>query len=155
MIEIFTDGSALAKKGHVDYQKGGCAAIFYSNGEEIKRFSRGFYPTKIGRMELMAVLLALKLLSKGQEAIIFSDSMYAVNCFNKKWLEGWEMQNWPDRIKNKDLLKDILEEYRKFRKGNIRLKHVKGHIGIEGNELADKLSNYKTHDFYYDDSIWL
>lgn len=155
MFEIYTDGSSVAKKDHPSYRKGGCGVVFMENGEVIKTFSRGFFPTKTGRQELYAILFALKMLSKDQEAIILSDSMYCINLFHKRWLQGWEKQNWPNRIKNQDLLKDILIEYRKFPKGNLRFSHVKGHSGIEGNEKADSLANYKNHEFFHDDSIWL
>lgn len=155
MIEVFTDGSANANKNNLGYRKGGCGVVFFANGKEIKRFSRGFYPTKTGRMELMAVLFSLKMLDKSQEAIIFSDSMYVVNCFSKNWLITWESQGWPTSKKNIDLLKSILEEYRKFPSGVIKFRHIKGHIGIEGNEIADQLANYKNHETFYYDTIWL
>ncbi len=154
-FEIYTDGSAVARKSHPDYRKGGTGVCFFSNGKEVRRFSRGFYPTKTGRQELYGILFALKLLAKDQEAIIFSDSMYCINCFSKQWLRTWEMQGWPPRIKSKDLLKDILEEYRKFPKGAIQFRHVKGHTGVLGNEIADELASYKNHEYFYDDSIWL
>lgn len=154
-IEVFTDGSANANKNNLGYRKGGCAVVFTVNGEVKKTFNKGFFPTKTGRMELYAVLFALRMLAKNQKAIILSDSMYCVNCFNKGWLVSWEKQCWPDRLKNIDLLKKLLNEYRKFPPSYIKLRHVKGHQGVIGNELADQLANYKNFTEYEPDEFWL
>lgn len=150
-IDIYTDGSAVAKATSGNYMKGGMGVVFISNGELMHQISTGYFPTKTGRMEIMAVLTALKTLKKNQKATIHSDSMYVVNCFNEKWLEKWEHKLWPSHIKNKDLLKPLLEEYRKFPLGSIKLKHIKGHNGNQWNELADSLANYKIHDEYKTD----
>lgn len=142
-IEIYTDGSALAKRNHPKNGFGGLGIIFIIDGEVKKTVSRGYYPTKIGRMELKAVYLALRILAKDQTATIYSDSMYVINCFKKSWLKNWERDCWPVRIKNQDILKPLLEEYRKFRPNAIRFKHVKGHNGNEYNELADEAASYR------------
>jgi len=141
MIEIYTDGSAVSRKGE-NHMKGGFGIVFMVNGEIKKTISKGYYPTKIGRMELMAVLNALKILDVSQKATIYSDSMYCLNCFLKNWLKGWEKQGWPERIKNQDILKPLLNEYRKFPPNSIKFTHVKGHMGNFGNEEADKLASY-------------
>lgn len=148
MIEIYTDGSAVARKGAENNMKGGFGVVFTIDGEIKKTISKGMYPTKTGRMELMAILSALKILAKDQKAVIFSDSMYCISCFNKGWLKNWERNNWPERIKNKDILQLLLYEYRKFRPRSIIFKHVKGHSGNKFNEIADKLASYKNFDVF-------
>ena len=153
MIKIYTDGSAVAKRNSYNHMKGGIGIVFVLDGDIILKVSKGYYPTKIGRMELMAVLTALRALDKSQSAIIYSDSMYVVNCFNKNWLKNWERYCWSDRIKNKDILRPLLDEYRKFRPGAIRLSHVKGHSGDEFNEIADRLASYKNFDEFEEDIV--
>jgi ribonuclease HI len=143
MIKIYTDGSALAKYGHPNDMKGGFGIVFTINGIIKKKISKGFFPTKTGRMELKAILTALEILSKDQKAIIYSDSMYALNCFLDNRLKKWERFCWPNEIKNQDILKKLLSEYRKFSPNAIKFKHIKGHTGNEFNELADSLASYK------------
>ena len=142
-IEIYTDGSAVGLKYTKSYMRGGLGIAFFVDGKLRKIVSRGFYPTRIGRMELMSILIALRILVKDQTALIRSDSMYAINCFQKSWLKNWERDCWPSRIKNQDILKPLLEEYRKFRPNAIKFKHVPGHQGVEGNEVADLLASYR------------
>ncbi len=52
----------------------------------------------------------------------------------EKWLEesGGE-------IKNLDLIQPMFERYQAV-KSKIQIHHVNGHVGIEGNELADRMS---------------
>ena len=147
MIEIYTDGSAVANGENKG--KGGCAAIFILNGKVKHIIYKGFYPTKTGRMELMAVLFALKSLKKDSRVTFYSDSMYVVNTFEQKWIYKWKRSGWS--CKNVDLMKQLLQEYEKFSKGSIRFIHVKGHSGNEFNELADTFANYKNFSHFEKD----
>lgn len=147
MLEIYTDGSAVAngpKKG-----LGGIGVVFTVNGNVKKFYSKGYYNTKTGRMELMAILKVLKVLRKDQKAVIFSDSMYAVNTFNSGWLFKWQRKNFP--CKNPDLMKKLYAEIIKFPRNNIKFQHVKGHNGNRFNELADFLASYKNFKKYQKD----
>lgn len=150
-IEIYTDGSAVAKRNNVNCGKGGIGVVFLINGEPVQMISKGYYPTKIGRMELTAILTALKALDKNQKAIIYSDSKYATNCFNEGWLKKWERNSWSDDIKNKDILQPLLSEYRKFPPGSVTFRHVKGHNNNTFNELADQLASYKNFEEFEKD----
>ncbi|KAJ3750983.1 ribonuclease H-like domain-containing protein [Lentinula detonsa] len=77
---------------------------------------------------------------------IKTDSKYSINCFNK-WMPIWRDNNWKKadgtEIKNLELIRyvnDLLAA--RFQIGqSVRLEHVKGHSGIEGNEGADYLAN--------------
>ncbi len=151
MVKIYTDGSAVARYGHKNDMKGGMGIVFIVDGVVKKKISKGYYPTKTGRMELMAILTALRVLDKNQRAIIYSDSMYALNCFLKGRLKKWEKFCWPNDIKNKDILIPLLDEYRKFLPNSIKFKHVKGHTGDEFNEMADELASYKNFKEYEPD----
>jgi ribonuclease HI len=94
--------------------------------------------TTNNRMEMMAVLMALKALPD-QEAVIFSDSRYVVNGMTD-WIYGWHASNWMtfagEPVKNRDLWQEMI------RHCNLRLvsfRHVKGHNGNAGNEHCDLL----------------
>lgn len=150
-IEIYTDGSSVAKRNNPNCGKGGIGVVFIINGEPIQMISKGYYPTKIGRMELTAILTALKALDNNQRATIYSDSKYAVNCFNEGWLKKWERNSWSDDIKNKDILQPLLSEYRKFPPGSIKFVHIKGHSNNKWNDLSDSLADYRIHDSYEKD----
>lgn len=139
MIDVYTDGSAVASGENKG--KGGCAVIFVLNGQIKHIISKGFYPTKTGRMELRAVLFALKSLKKDCKINIYSDSMYVVNTFEENWINKWKRSGWP--CKNKDLMQELLLEFNKFPKKSVRFFHVKGHSGNEFNEVADQFASYK------------
>lgn len=147
MIEIYTDGSAVVSGKNKGL--GGFGVVFTINGKVKKVMNGGYKNTKTGRMELTAVLKALKILSKDQSATIFSDSMYVVNTFSKNWILKWKRSGWP--CKNKDLMQKLLIEFLKFPKGSVSFVHVKGHSGNKFNELADELANYKNFNYFKKD----
>jgi ribonuclease HI len=108
-------------------------------GEKQKQFSEGYKLTTNNRMELMAVIQALKMLNdfaKGKEIWIYTDSKYVINAIEKKWVFGWVKKNFKDKA-NTDLWKKFLDEYTKY---NINFQWVKGHSGHTENEICDKLA---------------
>lgn len=59
-----------------------------------------------------------------------------------KWAEGWEKKGWKKaggEIKNLDIIQSAYALYQSM-KSDITIHHVNGHVGIEGNELADRMS---------------
>lgn len=79
------------------------------------------------------------------EFIIHSDSMYVINCctfWYKKWqVNGWITSNGKD-VQNKEDIISVVEliDKLKFKQFNLKIKYVKGHSGVHGNEMADKLA---------------
>jgi ribonuclease HI len=148
MITAYTDGSASVKS-----MKGGCGSwIKYKDSKE-HFISKGFYPTKTGRMELMAVILTLQSIKdKSETVLIYSDSKYVVNTVMQGWLDKWEREFWQNN-KNTDICKVLKEELFKFTlsNGKVILKHIKGHQDnlqdehIYGNNVADALADL--HNF--------
>ncbi len=57
-----------------------------------------------------------------------------------KWAPGWEAKGWTKKggIKNLDF---VQEAYALHQAGNTQLNWVRGHVGDEGNELADVWAN--------------
>lgn len=149
MISIYTDGSANARSSSSAYRLGGMAAVFVVDGKITKIIHKGYRNTKIGRMELMAALTALQVLGKDQTATIYSDSEYVVKSFTEHRIERWELENWP--CANADLMQQLLKEYRKFKSGAVKFRHVKGHSGNEFNELCDRNASYKNFTEYEQD----
>ena len=54
-----------------------------------------------------------------------------------KWLRNDFITANGDPVKNRDLLIHLLALMNRMGTTRIRLKHVKGHAGHEGNEMAD------------------
>jgi ribonuclease HI len=130
-IIIYTDGSCLNNPGPGGY---GVVLIF---GGLRKELSRGFRKTTNNRMELLAVIEAMRALKRTDiPAILHTDSGYVVNAINNKWVFGWQKKGFKNK-KNPDLWKQFLEIYPAF---NIEFKWVKAHVGIRENERCDELA---------------
>jgi ribonuclease HI len=152
-ITMFTDGSACIKPPKL----GGCG-VYIIHGEKEYFISKGYVNTKTGRMEIYALLYALRSVNKDMEVkvTIYSDSQYVVNSLTKQWVLKWQRNNW-EGAKNVDLWKQVLEEIRERPKMKLRLRWIKGHQTnfedelVVGNNMADMLADYKNHDNYIKD----
>ncbi len=88
-------------------------------------------------MELMAVIAALKLLTRNNlDIIIYTDSSYIVNAVEKGWVFGWQKKGFAGK-KNADLWRMFLQEYRKHK---IKFVWVKGHANNKWNNRCDELA---------------
>ncbi|MCF8713416.1 ribonuclease HI [Joostella atrarenae] len=132
-VYIYTDGSSRGNPG-----PGGYGIVMEWVGKPYKKeFSQGFRKTTNNRMELMAVIEALKKLKKNNIAIkVFSDSKYVVDAVEKGWVFGWEKKKFKDK-KNPDLWKEFLIEYRKQK---VSFQWIKGHNNHPQNERCDFLA---------------
>ena len=135
MIKIYTDGACKGNPGI-----GGWGAIIMQDEKNIELFG-GENETTNNRMELMAVIMALKEISSNLELTIYTDSKYVQKGISE-WIKNWKVNNWRSSskkpVKNKDLWIE-LDEAVGSRK--INWEWVKGHAGNEGNEKADELAN--------------
>ena len=135
MIKIYTDGACKGNPGI-----GGWGAIIMQDEKNIELFG-GENETTNNRMELMAVIMALKEISSNLELTIYTDSTYVQKGISE-WIKNWKVNNWRSSskkpVKNKDLWIE-LDEAVGSRK--INWEWVKGHAGNEGNEKADELAN--------------
>lgn len=133
-IEIYTDGSCSPNPGN-----GGWGAIILAYGKETY-LSGSQSNTTNNRMELTAVVEALKAIKPNQRGILYSDSSYVVNGCNE-WRFNWSRRSWLKsngrRISNADLWKQLhkLLENRK-----ITVCWIESHVGFTWNEAADQLS---------------
>ena len=134
-IEIFTDGACSGNPG-----PGGWGAILRWKDQE-KELSGGDAETTNNRMELTAVIEALKALKTSCVISLYTDSKYVMDGVNQ-WLPNWKKNNWrtankKSAVKNIDLwqqLDDLLPQH------EILWNWVKGHNGHPENERVDKLA---------------
>lgn len=132
-VHIYTDGAARGNPG-----PGGYGIVMEWVGKPYrKEFSKGYKHTTNNRMELLAVIEALRKLKRpGVDVLIFTDSKYVVDSVEKKWVLGWEKKNFKER-KNADLWREFLVEYRKH---GVQFKWIKGHNNHPQNERCDTLA---------------
>lgn len=134
-ICIYTDGACSGNPG-----KGGWGAILNYKGHT-KELS-GYSPdTTNNRMELTAVIEALKALKEPCEIQIYSDSQYFCNGILKGWAESWRKNNWKKSDNkpaiNADLWEELLDLMSQHK---IEIIWVKGHAGHPENERCDFLA---------------
>ena len=134
-IQIYTDGACRGNPGC-----GGWGCIINVNGDEKEK--RGYQAqTTNNRMELTAVIEALKSTPNDTRIVIYTDSKYVMDGINQ-WIDRWKKNGWMTAarkiVKNKDLWL-VLD--RLICSRQISWVWVKGHSGNEGNERADYLAN--------------
>lgn len=127
----YTDGSASPNPG-----PGGFAVI--KNMKPHILGSEDGNTTNI-RMEGLALLAAIKD-AKDQPATIYTDSQFWINVVTQ-WAPNWKAKGWVKKggeIKNIDIVKELFEAYES---SSVQLVWVRGHVGTEGNEMADEWAN--------------
>lgn len=133
-VDIYTDGACSGNPG-----PGGWGAILRYNGSEKELF--GFEAaTTNNRMELMAVIEALRVLTRPVHVRVHTDSQYVQKGMTE-WIHGWKRRGWKtagkEPVKNEDLWR-ILDAL--AARQPIEWHWVKGHDGHPENERADALA---------------
>ena len=158
-VKIFTDGGCepnpgASGSGLALYRKGLLSELWYglhnprgtNNTAELNAFHQ-------------ALIIARKESEEGKSVAIFCDSKYAIQCVTQ-WAEGWKKKGWTKaggEIKNLALIKEMYALHQ-ILKDRVKTMHVNGHVGVEGNELADRMSilarQTRTSQFVrYDDAL--
>lgn len=134
-VNIYTDGACSGNPG-----PGGWGAVLVYNEIE-KKMSGAEETTTNNRMELTAVIMALKALKEPCEVTLTTDSKYVCDAINKEWVFGWKKNGWRKADKkpalNVDLWEMLLELISKH---NVEFVWVKGHNGHKYNEICDQLA---------------
>lgn len=135
-ITIYTDGACSGNPG-----PGGWGAVLFY-GERVKELSGGEPHTTNQRMELTAIIAALRALKVSNwDVTVYTDSAYVVNAFRQNWIPRWLQNGWKNSRKepvaNKDLWEQLLEQMKRNR---VVIEKVKGHSGDRWNERCDELA---------------
>ena len=134
-VVIYTDGACRGNPGP------GGWGVFLSVQRE-QKILKGYEPdTTNNRMELVAVIEALRALKRPCHIELNTDSKYVLQGLNE-WMPNWKRNGWKTAarkpVKNVDLWKKLDEEAQRHQ---VDWRWVKGHSGVEGNERADQLAN--------------
>ena len=124
----YTDGAYSSSR-----DQGGIGVIILKDNKPILKYSKMYKNTTNNRMELGAIIIALKAIKRPIDSvIIYTDSMYCVGCASL----GWK------RKKNQSLWKIFYEELERVNNlcPKVEFKHIKGHEGNYYNEMCDKLA---------------
>ncbi len=134
-VEIFTDGACQGNPG-----PGGWGAVLRYKGTE-KEISGGEKGTTNNRMELSAVIEALKLLKEPCSVTLYSDSQYVCNALKLGWAKKWRANGWMRNKKEPALNPELWDELLKLcEKHTVEVVWVKGHAGHPENERCDALA---------------
>ena len=141
-LSVYCDGGCepnpgKAGSGVAVYQKGILSALWYglynANGTNNTAELNALH---------QSLLIAKKNVDAGFKIQILCDSQYSINCITL-WAYAWKKKGWKRKtagdIKNLELIQKAHVLYEQI-KNHIDVSHVKAHIGIEGNELADRMS---------------
>ncbi len=134
-VIIYADGACSGNPG-----PGGWGAILSFRGVE-KEISGGDPSTTNNRMELTAVLEALRRLKEPCTVELYSDSKYVIDALQKGWVYGWKKRGWIKSDKkpalNVDLWEQLLPEIARH---EIHYHWVKGHAENPKNNRCDELA---------------
>lgn len=134
-VEIFTDGACSGNPG-----PGGWGAILRCGNTE-KELSGGEKDTTNNRMELTAVISALKALKYPCEVNVTTDSKYVYESVTKGWVYSWKKNGWRKADKKPALNPDLWEELLSLLEiHTVAFTWVKGHNEHPENERCDRLA---------------
>ena len=136
-IDIYTDGACKGNPGP------GGWGVFLKSGTTEKELCGGERDTTNNRMEMTAVIEALKALKRPCRVTLHVDSQYVLKGMTE-WRTGWKARGWrtasKEPVKNVDLWQQM-DALVNSGGHEIVWRWVRGHNGDPGNERADQLAN--------------
>ncbi len=138
-LHIYCDGACSGNPG----KSGSGLAIYEDEMKPVLMYGAADVIGTNNTAELKALLRALELAvdSQHEKIAILSDSKYSIECV-VNWAYGWKKNGWTKKggeIKNLELIKTAHALYDDI-KDKVIVSHVRGHAGVEGNELADRMA---------------
>ncbi|MDX8405180.1 MAG: ribonuclease H family protein [Mariprofundus sp.] len=138
---LFTDGGCEPNPG-----KAGSGLALYRGGVVAELWYGLYEPHGTNNTAELnalnqALIMAEAECQQEKSVAIFCDSKYAIQCITQ-WAVNWQKKGWKKaggEIKNLELIKEMFARHQAL-KEKIQVLHVNGHVGVEGNELADRMS---------------
>lgn len=136
-IIIFTDGACSGNPG-----PGGYGSIVVTPDGQVRELGDRFDSTTNNRMEMSAVIHALKAVEHLEDDIhILTDSVYVIRGCTQ-WAYGWRRRGWKTAegqdVANRDMWEELTRQAAKHK--NIKWHYVRGHTGVAGNERCDVIA---------------
>lgn len=136
-VLIYTDGACSGNPG-----PGGWGAIIFDQATQtVIEIGGSESPTTNNRMELTAVVRALRFFDTPRDVRVFSDSSYVIQAA-AAWLERWKRTGWKtfegDEVKNRDLWEELDREIARMK--STEWVKVPGHSGVPENERVDAIA---------------
>jgi len=139
--KIYTDGGCEPNPG-----KAGSGIALYRDNVVSELWYGLFNPNGTNNTAELnalhqALIMAKDCLAKGKSVAIFCDSKYSIQSVIQ-WAISWQKNGWKKKtgeIKNLELIKEMFALHQEI-KSEVQVLHVNGHVGVEGNELADRMS---------------
>jgi ribonuclease HI len=140
-VSIYCDGACEPNPGNA-----GSGIVVYRAGKLAELWYGLYNPMGTNNTaELNALYHALRMaeaeIQAGNTVEVCSDSAYSINCI-RSWAASWEKKGWKKsggEIKNLEIIQDCYAIYQHIEE-ELSLTHVAGHVGTEGNELADRMA---------------
>ncbi|MBA4028650.1 MAG: ribonuclease HI [Planctomyces sp.] len=135
-VRLFTDGACSGNPG-----PGGWAFILRhdASGKQVER-SGGEPATTNNRMELTAIVMGLRALTRPARVRLVSDSEYALKGL-RQWLAAWKKRGWRTAGKQPVKNQDLWEELDALMAGHsVECEWIRGHAGHAENERCDQLA---------------
>ena len=143
-LEVYSDGSCK-KLGKQTF--GGWAYIICRDGKTLATNTGSCIDTTNQRMELLSALEAIKMAERvkrpNEKVVVYSDSAYFINCYQKQWYETWRLNGWVNsqkkEVANIDLWSEIVPFFDRI---DYDFQKVKGHANDVFNNKCDTLAQY-------------
>jgi ribonuclease HI len=138
---VFTDGSCEGNPG-----PGGWGVVWVDDDQILHQLHGHDPQTTNNRMELRALIEALKMLPADAAVPVYSDSQLCVKTVNE-WAAGWAARGWRRKtgpIANLELVQELYALAQARPKA--RLTWIRAHDGSRWNEYADALASSYLRD---------
>lgn len=134
-VQIWTDGSACQRSGN-----GGWAAVIRFNGRMLE-LADHHQSSDSNHMELLAAVAALRSIPMPAHVTLHTDSAYLAETVTSRRLHAWtelDARSSSGRpVANIELWRELLLLCARH---HVNVVKVRGHSGVAGNELADRIA---------------
>ncbi|XP_017766191.1 PREDICTED: ribonuclease H1 [Eufriesea mexicana] len=138
-VNVYTDG-ACSSNGRTTARAG--IGVWFGDDHPLNVSQAVVGRATNNMAEIQAVTIAAKQAKKAgiKKLKINTDSKFLISCINN-WMPKWKANGW-NTAANKPVINkiELLEMEEALKSLNIIWNHVNGHVGIYGNEMADKLA---------------
>ncbi|XP_078041766.1 ribonuclease H1 [Augochlora pura] len=138
-VNVYTDG-ACTSNGYKNARAG--LGVWFGQDHPLNVSQPVIGRATNNNAEIQAVTMAArKAKESGIEKLkIITDSKFLIKCITT-WMPKWKRNGWKTVDGNPVINKvELLEMEEALKSLQIAWKHVNGHVGIHGNEMADKLA---------------